>query len=89
MVNLYPNPVNDVAYISLRHQHGEEYTSKQISHAEVLTLQGNMVLSKDFNAMEEIRIDMPIDFKGLYILKIVDSEGKVYIRKMAVRSKGY
>lgn len=88
-VNLYPNPVNDVAYISLRHQQGNEFTAKNISHAEVLTLQGNIVLSKEFNATEEIRIDMPIDFKGLYILKIVDTEGKTYIRKMAVRSKGY
>ncbi len=86
-VVLYPNPVNDVAYISLKHQKGEEFTMKQIKSAEVLTLQGNVVLSKDFGFSEEIRMDMPIEFKGLYILKITDTEGKTYVRKMVVRSR--
>ena len=85
VVTLFPNPVNDVAYISLRHQKGNEFTAKKINSAEILTLQGNVVLSKEFNSLEEIRIDMPLELKGLYILKVTDTEGKTYVRKMVVR----
>jgi hypothetical protein len=60
---------------------------KQIKQAEILTLQGIVVLTKEFNLSEEIRMDMPIDLKGLYILKITDNEGKTYSKKMIVRSR--
>ena len=86
-VDLYPNPVNDVAYIRLYHQKGDEFTLKQIKQAEILTLQGIVVLNKEFDLSEEIKIDMPIDFKGFYILKITDNEGKTYVKKMIVRNR--
>jgi uncharacterized repeat protein (TIGR01451 family) len=85
LVTLYPNPVNDVAYFGLRHQKGDEFTNKKIIKAEIATLQGLTVMTQEFNAVEEIRINLPIEYKGLYLVKITDSDGKSYSRKMLVR----
>jgi hypothetical protein len=84
-VNLYPNPVNDVAFISLEHQKGSEFTNKQITKAEILTMEGLPILVKEFNSLEEVRIDLPSEIRGIYLLKITDTENKNYTRKMLVR----
>lgn len=85
VVTLYPNPVNDVAYIGLQHKKGEEFTQKQLVKAEIVTLQGNTVLTKVFSPNEAVRIDMPLALRGLYLLKVTDTEGATYTKKMAVR----
>lgn len=84
-VSLYPNPVNDVAFICLKHKKGDEYTKKQIVKAEIFTMGGTSVLEKNFNSLEEIKIDLPLQFKGIYLLKVTDSENKSYTMKMLVR----
>lgn len=84
-VNLYPNPVNDVAFISLQHQKGSEFTNKQITKAEIFTMEGLPILVKEFNSLEEVKIDLPTEIRGVYLLKITDTENKNYIRKMLVR----
>jgi hypothetical protein len=40
VVHLYPNPVNDVAFIRLEHRKGAEYTRKKIIRAEVIDVNG-------------------------------------------------
>lgn len=84
-VTLYPNPVNDVAFIGLRHKKGDDYTNKQITKAEVFTMEGLSILVQSFDALEEIRINLPVELKGMYLVKITDTEGESYTRKMLVR----
>ncbi len=85
VVHLYPNPVNDVAFIRLEHRKGSEYTRKQIIKADVFDLNGVIILEKKFNASEEVRVDLPLEIKGYYILKVTDSENKSYTKKMLVK----
>ena len=87
VVQLYPNPVNDVAFIRLEHRKGSEYTRKQIVKADVFDLNGVRVLEKNFSPSEEVRIDLPLEIKGYYLLKVTDSENKSYTRKMLVKFK--
>ncbi|RZJ90114.1 MAG: hypothetical protein EOO20_09105 [Chryseobacterium sp.] len=86
-VQLYPNPVNDVAFIRLEHRKGSEYTRKQIVKADVFDLNGIRVLEKNFSPSEEVRIDLPLEIKGYYLLRVTDSENKAYTKKMLVKFK--
>ena len=85
VVQLYPNPTNDVAFIRLEHTKGLEYTRKQIIKADIVDVNGVRILQKDFNPSEEVRIDLPVLMKGYYLLKVTDSENKSYTKKMLVR----
>ncbi|MCS4302422.1 FG-GAP-like repeat-containing protein [Chryseobacterium sp. BIGb0232] len=87
IVQLYPNPVNDVAFIRLEHRKGSEYTRKQIVKADVFDLNGIRVLEKNFSPSEEVRIDLPLEIKGYYLLRVTDSENKAYTKKMLVKLK--
>ena len=86
-VTLYPNPVNDVAFLGLQHQKGEEFTTKKITKAEIITLQGLTVMTAHFDALDEIRMNLPTDFKGIYLVRITDTDGVNYMRKMMVKCK--
>lgn len=86
-VQLYPNPVNDVAFIRLEHRKGSEYTRKQIVKADVFDLNGIRVLENNFSPSEEVRIDLPLEIKGYYLLRVTDSENKAYTKKMLVKFK--
>lgn len=86
-VRLHPNPVNDVVYISLIHEKGDEFTKKQISSVEILNLNGRIVIDKKFEKEEEVRIDLPLQIQGLFLVKIKDSEGNGYLQKMIVRDR--
>jgi uncharacterized repeat protein (TIGR01451 family) len=86
-VKTYPNPVNDVVYISLTHKMGDEFTNKLITKAEIVSMQGITVLTKEFDNQEEIRIDLPIDLRGIYLIKITDSEDKNYIKKIIIKDR--
>lgn len=86
-VHLYPNPVNDVAFIRLEHRKGSEYTRKKIIKAEVIDVNGVLILEKNFSASEEVRIDLPLQIKGYYLLKVTDSDNKAYTKKMIVKFK--
>lgn len=85
VVHLYPNPVNDVAFIRLEHRKGAEYTRKKIIRAEVIDINGVLILEKNFSPSEEVRIDLPLQIKGYYLLKVTDSENKSYTKKMVVK----
>ncbi|MBL7880843.1 MAG: T9SS type A sorting domain-containing protein, partial [Chryseobacterium gambrini] len=85
VVHLYPNPVNDVAFIRLEHRKGSEYTRKKIIKAEVIDVNGVLILEKNFSASEEVRIDLPLQIKGYYLLKVTDSDNKAYTKKMIVK----
>ncbi|KQK25088.1 hypothetical protein AR438_13225 [Chryseobacterium aquaticum] len=85
VVHLYPNPVNDVAFIRLEHRKGSEYTRKKIIKAEVIDVSGVLILEKNFSASEEVRIDLPLQIKGYYLLKVTDSDNKAYTKKMIVK----
>ncbi len=87
VVHLYPNPVNDVAFIRLEHRKGSEYTRKKIIKAEVIDVNGVLILEKNFSASEEVRIDLPLQIKGYYLLKVTDSDNKAYTKKMIVKFK--
>ncbi|TRX39464.1 FG-GAP-like repeat-containing protein [Flavobacterium restrictum] len=87
VVTMYPNPVNDVVFVSLKHEMGSDFTKKLIAKAAILTLQGIPVLEQHFANEEEIRIDLPIQLSGIYILKITDTENKSYIQKMIVKER--
>lgn len=86
-VRMYPNPVNDVVFISLMHEKGNEFTLKKISKAAVISLQGITVLESSFENKTEIRIDLPLKLEGFYLVKITDSEGETYIEKMIVKNR--
>lgn len=86
-VRTFPNPVNDVVYISLNHKMGAEFTNKLISKAEIISLQGMTVLTRDFEKQEEIRIDLPLELRGFYIIKITDSDHKSYIKKLLIKDR--
>ena len=70
-----------------QHQKGEEFTNKKITKAEIITLQGLTVMTTYFNAEEEVRINLPTDYKGIYLVRITDTDGLTYVRKMMVRFK--
>jgi hypothetical protein len=40
---------------------------------------------KNFSPSEEVRIDLPLQIKGYYLLKVTDSENKSYTKKMVVK----
>ena len=42
-------------------------------------------MTQEFNSLEEIRINLPVEYKGLYLVRITDTDGKNYTRKMLVR----
>ncbi|WP_162071742.1 FG-GAP-like repeat-containing protein [Chryseobacterium fistulae] len=84
-VVLYPNPMTDVAYVLLKHRLGGEFTNKKINKAEIFDYQGHNVLNKEAKSVEELKIDLPMEIKGVYLLKVTDSEGKTYSKKMMVR----
>lgn len=85
VVYLYPNPVNDVALIRLEHRKGMEYTRKKIVKAEVIDVNGVVILQKDFSPSEEVKIDLPLQVRGYYLLKVTDSDNKSYTKKMIVK----
>ncbi|MEC5171497.1 FG-GAP-like repeat-containing protein [Chryseobacterium nepalense] len=87
VVYLYPNPVNDVAFIKLEHRKGSEFTRKKIIKAEVIDVNGVLILEKNFTPSEEVRIDLPLQIKGYYFLKVTDSDNKAYTKKMIVKFK--
>lgn len=87
VVYLYPNPVNDVAFIRLEHRKGSEFTRKKIIKAEVIDVNGVLILEKNFTPSEEVRIDLPLQIKGYYFLKVTDSDNKAYTKKMIVKFK--
>lgn len=87
VVYLYPNPVNDVAFIRLEHRKGSEFTRKKIIKAEVIDVNGVLILEKNFTPSEEVRIDLPLQIKGYYLLKVTDSDNKAYTKKMIVKFK--
>lgn len=87
VVQLYPNPVNDVAFIRLEHRKGLEYTGKQIVKADVFDLNGARVLEENFSPSDEVRIDLSLEIKGYYLLRVTDSENKAYTKKMLVKFK--
>lgn len=87
VVYLYPNPVNDVAFIRLEHRKGSEYTRKKIIKAEVIDVNGVLILEKNFSPSEEVKIDLPLEIKGYYLLKVTDSDNKAYTKKMIVKFK--
>jgi len=86
-VKTFPNPVNDVVTISLTHKMGDEFTNKLITKAEIISLQGITVLSQEFDKQEEIRIDLPIDLRGFYLIKMTDSENISYTKKIIIRDR--
>lgn len=87
VVYLYPNPVNDVASIRLEHRKGMEYTRKKIIKAEVIDVNGVLILEKNFSPSEEVKINLPLEIKGYYLLKVTDSDNKAYTKKMIVKFK--
>ena len=87
VVTLYPNPVNDVAFLGLQHQKGEEFTTKKITKAEIITLQGLTVMTAYFNALDEVRMNLPTEYKGIYLVRITDTDGLTYVRKMMVKCR--
>jgi hypothetical protein len=87
VVHLYPNPVNDVAFIRLEHIKGSEYTRKKITKAEIIDVNGVLILEKNFSPSEEVKIDLPLQIKGYYLLKVTDSDNKAYTKKMIVKFK--
>lgn len=86
-VRTLPNSVNDLVCISLNRKMGDEFTSKLITKAEIISLQGITVLEKEFDKQEEIRIALPIDLRGVYLIKITDSEDENYIKKIIINDR--
>ncbi|WP_317169748.1 T9SS type A sorting domain-containing protein [Chryseobacterium sp. C3] len=48
-------------------------------------MNGVLILEKNFSASEEVRIDLPLQIKGYYLLKVTDSDNKAYTKKMIVK----
>lgn len=66
---IYPNPVTDI--LSLNYK-GIDSTN---IHVEILTLEGRLVLEKDFKPSNSIKIGLENVSKGMYLCKI-SSNGK-------------
>jgi uncharacterized repeat protein (TIGR01451 family) len=82
VVKSYPNPVMDVLYLGLEHRMGSKYTQKQIKHVDFIDLNGRNVMSQTFAPADELRINIPREMNGFYLLKIYDSEGGLYTHKI-------
>ncbi|MBL0132514.1 MAG: VCBS repeat-containing protein [Chitinophagaceae bacterium] len=82
-VKAYPNPAMDVIYISLKHKMGK-YSNKIISKVEMVDMSGRVLLTKNVNNNEEVRINLPEWFKGFYFIKVTDSENQVFVDKVMV-----
>ena len=87
VVRMYPNPVNDVVFVSLRHEKGNEFTTKLISKVSIITMQGLIVLENKFENETEIRMDLPLELHGFYFIKIIDSDGQSHVEKMIVKDR--
>jgi len=60
-VRTFPNLDNKLFYNSLNHKILDEFTSKLITKAEIISFQGITFLEKEFEEQEEIRIDLGFD----------------------------
>lgn len=85
-VKTWPNPAGDVIYISLAHKMGK-YTKKIITRIELIDMTGRSMLSRQFHSDAELRVDLPQQLRGVYLLKVLDSEGGVYTEKVVVRKE--
>lgn len=85
-VKAYPNPAGDVVYVSLDHLMGD-YTNKKIRHVELLDMTGKVLLQKVFENNALLRFDIPEYLNGFCFIKITDSEGKVYAKKIILMKK--
>ncbi|MCC6760857.1 MAG: VCBS repeat-containing protein [Chitinophagaceae bacterium] len=83
-VETWPNPAMDVVYINLKHKKGK-YTRKSIRRVEFVDMNGRIIFSKMFGPNDEQRINIPETLNGFYMLKITDSDGKMYTHKIFVR----
>jgi len=82
-IKTYPNPAADVVYVSLTHKHGD-FTSKKLISADLLDLTGRLILHKNFGGEQELRFDIPINLRGFCFVKLIDSEGSVYTKKIVL-----
>jgi hypothetical protein len=82
-VKTYPNPATDVLNFSLLHKQGK-FTNKTIKLAELTDMYGRVVIRKAINSNSELRINLPQLLQGFFILKITDTENKVYSKKIMI-----
>lgn len=79
LINVYPNPVSDIAKINLNDLTAEK------ADVRILDLQGRVVFAKPFNNVEnEISLNVSFLKRGQYLVQVVDEE-KVFTTKMIIR----
>jgi uncharacterized repeat protein (TIGR01451 family) len=83
-IQAYPNPAADVLYVSLKHKMGN-FTERKIAGVELVDMLGRVQMSQSFSAGSEVRLDLPIWLNGFYIVKITDTQGNIYTKKLLVR----
>ena len=86
VVKSWPNPAADVVYLSLTHKMGK-HTNKRIRRVELVDLNGRTVLNKPLEEDAELRLELPAQARGLYLVKLTDSEGGVYTHKIFVQKE--
>lgn len=82
-IKTYPNPATDVLNFSLLHKQGK-FTNKEIKLIELTDLYGRVVIKKALSNNSELRINLPQLLHGFYLLKITDTENKVYSKKIMI-----
>ena len=76
VLTVHPNPTDDVVYIELR--------GAGIAHAVLYDLQGRVVGANDYSSLQGIaEIDMRNVPAGVYLLRVTDTNGREYQRKIA------
>lgn len=84
-VKTYPNPASDVLNFSLQHKFGK-FTNKEIATVELTDLYGRTIIKKAITNGSELRIDLPrLTPTGYYLLKITDTENKVYTKRIMIQ----
>ncbi len=84
-VKVYPNPAADVIYVSLDHRMGAVFTGKSVQSADLLDMTGRLLMHSTFGNNKEIRFDVPQYLQGFCFVKITDSEGYVYTKKIMIK----
>lgn len=72
---IYPNPSNGLFNISLA-------AESKYSHYEVYSIEGKSIISNTMSNNEAIKIDLLKNAKGLYLLHIIDVDGKRTYHKL-------
>jgi hypothetical protein len=75
---VYPNPAMEFLYVQSGSISGSDFS------AELIDPSGRIVYSKKYQSAGAVRISLHKDWKGLYLLRLMDESGP-FVKKLVIR----